>query len=57
VAMMSRFAHQKWITAIKKILRSSPNAKSTKLAATATAAPLEDPPGTRAGTAGLVGVP
>jgi len=54
---MSRFAHQKWITAIKKILRSSPNAKSTKLAATATAAPLEDPPGTRAGTAGLVGVP
>lgn len=36
---------------------SSPNEKSMSLAATATAAPLEAPPGIRAGTAGLVGVP
>lgn len=31
--------------------------KSTRSAATATAAPLEHPPGTRAGAAGFVGVP
>lgn len=35
---------------------SSPKEKSTRLAATATAAPLEDPPGTFAGAAGFVGV-
>lgn len=34
----------------------SPNENSTSLAATATAAPLEAPPGTRAGAAGFVGV-
>lgn len=39
------------------LIRSSPNEKSTRLAATATAAPLEDPPGTFAGVVGLVGVP
>lgn len=34
----------------------SPNENSRSLAATATAAPLEAPPGTRVGAAGLVGV-
>lgn len=37
--------------------KSLPNEKSTSLAATATAAPLEDPPGILWGTAGFVGVP
>src|SRR5215469_6659771 len=36
---------------------SLPSAKSTSRAATATADPLEDPPGTRAGARGLTGVP
>ena len=39
------------------VLRSLPKEKSTRLAATATAAPLEDPPGTLECAAGLVGVP
>lgn len=39
-----------------KEVKNLPKAKSTKLAATATAAPLDDPPGTRAGAAGFVGV-
>lgn len=39
-----------------KNLRTLPREKSTRLAATATAAPLDDPPGTSAGAAGLVGV-
>lgn len=34
-----------------------PSEKSTKSAATATADPLDDPPGTRVGAAGLTGVP
>jgi len=34
-----------------------PSEKSTKSAATATADPLDDPPGTRFGAAGLTGVP
>lgn len=36
--------------------KSSPKEKSTRSAATATAAPLEDPPGICEGAAGLVGV-
>lgn len=36
--------------------KNSPKEKSTKFAATATAAPLDDPPGIRAGAAGFVGV-
>src|ERR1700741_1940283 len=36
---------------------SLPSAKSTSPAATATADPLEDPPGTRPGARGLTGVP
>lgn len=36
---------------------SLPRAKSTRPAATATAEPLEDPPGTRPGARGLTGVP
>ena len=38
-------------------IKNLPKEKSTKFAATATAAPLEDPPGIREGAAGLVGVP
>jgi len=34
-----------------------PRAKSASCAATATAAPLHDPPGTSDGEAGLIGVP
>jgi hypothetical protein len=34
-----------------------PSAKSTRLPATATADPLDDPPGIRPGARGLVGVP
>ena len=40
----------------KSEAQSLPKEKSTKLAATATAAPLEDPPGMRVGAEGLVGV-
>jgi hypothetical protein len=36
---------------------SLPSAKSTRPAATATAEPLEEPPGTRPGARGLRGVP
>lgn len=36
---------------------NSPSEKSTIIAPTATADPLEDPPGTRSGAHGLVGVP
>lgn len=36
---------------------SVPKEKSTSLAPTATADPLEDPPGTRSGAHGFVGVP
>ena len=36
---------------------SLPSAKSTRPAATATAEPLDDPPGTRPGARGLMGVP
>ena len=36
---------------------SVPNATSASPAATATAEPLEDPPGTRRGSSGLTGVP
>ncbi len=36
---------------------SLPNATSASPVATATAAPLEEPPGTRAGSSGLTGVP
>ena len=39
------------------ILKLSPIAKSTSLAATATEEPLEDPPGIREDIAGFVGVP
>jgi len=35
----------------------SPNEKSTSFAPTATAEPLEDPPGTRSGAQGFLGVP
>lgn len=38
-------------------LRNLPKEKSTRLAATATAAPLDDPPGTLEGDAGFVGEP
>ena len=37
--------------------KNSPKAKSTSFAPTATADPLEDPPGTRSGTHGFLGVP
>lgn len=37
-------------------MASSPREKSTRLAATATAAPLQEPPGTLAGATGFVGV-
>jgi hypothetical protein len=37
--------------------RNSPKVKSTSFAPTATADPLEDPPGTRSGTQGFLGVP
>lgn len=37
--------------------RKLPKAKSTSFAPTATADPLEDPPGTRSGTHGFLGVP
>ncbi|KAL0918638.1 hypothetical protein M5K25_010657 [Dendrobium thyrsiflorum] len=37
--------------------QKSPREKSTSPAATATADPLEDPPGTRSGAHGLMGVP
>ena len=37
--------------------RNLPKAKSTSFAATATADPLEDPPGIRSGAHGFLGVP
>lgn len=37
--------------------KSLPREKSTSIAPTATADPLEDPPGTRSGACGFVGVP
>ena len=36
---------------------SVPSAKSTRPAATATADPLDEPPGSRSGARGLTGVP
>jgi hypothetical protein len=40
-----------------KNVKSSPKAKSTKPAATATAEPPEDPPGIRSRATGFVGIP
>lgn len=42
---------------LKKQIQHIPRAKSTSPAATATAEPLDDPPGTCDGTSGLAGHP
>lgn len=52
--------HTTWtqkISKLQEIVGCKPRAKSARFAATATADPLDDPPGTRSGAHGLVGVP